>query len=95
MLTNDRYKRTCLKQLPVVQSFTMSLFMLQIYYLNHNKLQIQLRSRSQNYDINFARQKVSYFIIVTLFFLSFSDRNKIPPTTPRVKFPDRLVLKGN
>lgn len=95
MLTNDRYKRTCLKQLPVVQSFTMSLFMLQIYSLNHNKLQIQLRSRSQNYDINFAGQKVPYFIIVTLFFLSFSDRNKIPPTTPRVKFPDRLVLKGN
>lgn len=22
------------------------------------------------------------------------DKNKIPPTTPRVKFPDRLVLKG-
>ncbi|XP_011456442.2 uncharacterized protein [Magallana gigas] len=22
------------------------------------------------------------------------DRNKIPPTTPRVKFPDRLDLKG-
>lgn len=45
--------------------------------------------------MTFAREKVPYFIIVTLFFLSFSDRNKIPPTTPRVKFPDRLVLKGN
>lgn len=47
--------------------------------------------------MTFAREKVilTYFIIVTLFFLSFSDRNKIPPTTPRVKFPDRLVLKGN
>lgn len=45
--------------------------------------------------MTFASEKVPYFIIVTLFFLSFSDRNKIPPTTPRVKFPDRLVLKGN
>lgn len=45
--------------------------------------------------VTFAREKVPYFIIVALFFLSFSDRNKIPPTTPRVKFPDRLVLKGN
>lgn len=34
-------------------------------------------------------------MIVTLLLLSFSDRNKIPPATPRVKFPDRLVLKGN
>lgn len=81
-----------LKRIPVVQSFTMHQFLLQ----NTTKITTNYFDHKVDHKtMTFAREKVPYFIIVALFFLSFSDRNKIPPTTPRVKFPDRLVLKGN